>query len=130
MHHRYCECNYAGFSAAFLDVYFNTYEAKFKSKCVASLVGCCDFCSTVLTACPIPRSDEKKARSDDKAQLLALPEPRHAVYTCIAVACGVVCFANGTGLSPYRAAALAALPSLGESNHVYFSLMTACGTQL
>jgi hypothetical protein len=34
MHHRYYECNYAGFSAAFLDVFFNTYQAKFKDECV------------------------------------------------------------------------------------------------
>jgi sterol desaturase/sphingolipid hydroxylase (fatty acid hydroxylase superfamily) len=32
MHHRYYECNYAGFSAAFLDVVFRTYQAKFKEQ--------------------------------------------------------------------------------------------------
>jgi sterol desaturase/sphingolipid hydroxylase (fatty acid hydroxylase superfamily) len=32
MHHRYFECNYAGFSAAFLDVVFRTYQAKFKEQ--------------------------------------------------------------------------------------------------
>jgi len=33
MHHRYYECNYAGFGAAFLDVYFKTYVGKFKERC-------------------------------------------------------------------------------------------------
>jgi hypothetical protein len=84
----------------------------------------------MLTPCPFCRSDEKQARSDDKAQLLALPEPRHAVYSCIAIACGVACFANGTGLSATKAAALAALPSLGAGHCVYFSLMTECSTRL
>ncbi len=64
-------------------------------------------------------SDEKKARSDDKAQLLALPEPRHAVYSLISIACGVACFVCGTGLSATKAAALAALPALGERRYVH-----------
>ena len=37
MHHRYFECNYAGFGAAFLDVYFKTYVGKFKERCAVWL---------------------------------------------------------------------------------------------
>jgi len=61
-----------------------------------------------------PCSDDRQGRKDAKAQLLALPELRHAVYSCVAIACGVVCFANGTSLPPMNAFALALLPAFGE----------------
>lgn len=58
-------------------------------------------------------SDKKDGRADAKAQLLALPEAQHVLFSCASMACGVVCFANGTGLSPFKAAALASLPAFG-----------------
>merc|ERR1712023_609781 len=37
MHHRYFECNYAGFSASFMDVLFNTFQPHFKEKNIRSV---------------------------------------------------------------------------------------------
>lgn len=93
----------------------------------------CSFDSLVFKACLVmltfssPCSDDRQGRKDAKAQLLALPELKHAVYACTAIACGVICFANGVGLPPMKAAALASLPAFGELNEsIAFVRMRVC----
>ncbi len=76
-----------------------------------------------------PPSDKKEGRPDAKARLSALPEPKLALYTCICIACGVMCFANGTHLAPSKAAALSLLPAFGNLARIHRSFNT-CAPQL
>jgi sterol desaturase/sphingolipid hydroxylase (fatty acid hydroxylase superfamily) len=63
MHHRYFECNYAGFGSAALDVIFGTFTDKFKE--------------------PAPA----KARADVKATLRSPPSMMEVLYLLLSLAC-------------------------------------------
>jgi hypothetical protein len=57
MHHRYFECNYAGFSAGWLDVFFNTFHSSMASE-----------------------KDGVKQRADAKSTLREIPSLSFSVY--------------------------------------------------
>lgn len=104
MHHRYFECNYAGFSAAFLDVLFETFMPCFKEE-----------------------EGKAKPRDDAKSTLRGLPTTEFSLYLLGSAACvgvwGYVAVGVAHGTMPHPSPLLAMLLSLVSG---YGPVLLAC----
>jgi sterol desaturase/sphingolipid hydroxylase (fatty acid hydroxylase superfamily) len=108
MHHRYFECNYAGSDAAFLDVWFGTFQSS------------------------IPDSEELTHREDAKSTLRVMPTLEFTNYLLLSTAC---CFSSALINNSIATSFLAGFGPLllavflsTRNTHVGGTKITALGT--
>ena len=91
MHHRYFECNYAGTDAAFLDIWFGTFQGSFREE---------------------DRQDAKP-REDAKSSLRILPTQEFVAYLSASALCFLPLALRTGSASPVESTILALLAGTG-----------------
>lgn len=106
MHHRFFECNYAGFSAGFLDVLFETFVPNFKEKEGSAI----------------------EAREDPKSTLRGAPSPVAVAYLALSALC-IALWAAVANSFAAAAAATGGAGVVGVASHtaLALSLLAGCG---